>query len=95
MSDAKILYKSLYWKSLQYASSFLVNIFLARLLGAVVAAEFYTTLYWLSFIISFFTFGLDISLNYYLSRNQVSSRTALRIVLALVLLALLIFQACI
>jgi O-antigen/teichoic acid export membrane protein len=90
MPVGKILYQSLQWKSLQFLTSFLVNIIFARALHAAVAAEFYSLVYFLSLIISCCTLGLDISLNYYLSRKEMEGATARRIMLAVTGMALLI-----
>lgn len=90
MPVGKILYKSLYWKILQFVTSFFLNVVLARIFQSAISAEFYALVYLLSLGISFFTFGLDISLNYYCSRRQLSPATARRIILLMVGLALLI-----
>jgi O-antigen/teichoic acid export membrane protein len=90
MPVGKILYKSLQWKSLQFFTSFLVNIVFARALHAAVAGEFYSLVYFLSLIISFFTLGLDISLNYYLSRKEMDGAAARRIMLAVTGAAVLV-----
>jgi|GEM_PF-949781 len=90
MAVRKILYQSLQWKSLQFLTSFIVNIIFARTLYVVVAGEFYALVYILSLIISLFTFGLDISLNYYLSRWEMDGNTARRIIMTVIFPALLI-----
>jgi len=90
MPVGKILYQSLQWKSLQFLTSFIVNIIFARALHAAVAAEFYSLVYFLSLIISCCTLGLDISLNYYLSRKEMNGATARRIMLAVTGMGLLI-----
>ena len=90
MPVGKILYQSLQWKSLQFFTAFVVNIVFARVLHSVVAGEFYSLVYLLSLIISLFTLGLDISLNYYLSRKQMNGVTARRIIVAVTLPAVAI-----
>lgn len=90
MAAGKILYKSLYWKILQFLTAFIINIVLARALQSTISADFYTLVYLFSLGISFFTLGLDISLNYYLSRKEISPGTARRIILCIIALALLI-----
>jgi len=80
MTIAKILYKNMYWKALLAALSFFTNLFLVRLFRASVSAEYYSFIYLLSLLATFFTFGLDISLNYFLSRRELSFTTAGRIV---------------
>jgi len=90
MAAGKILYKSLYWKGLQFLTTFLLNIVLARVLQATISADFYMLIYLFSLGIGFFTLGLDISLNYYLSRKDISPATARRIILFIIALALLI-----
>lgn len=90
MAVRKILYQSLQWKSLQFLTSFIVNIIFVRAFHAVVAGEFYALVYLLSLIISLFTFGLDISLNYYLSRREMNGGAARRIIISVVFSAILI-----
>ncbi|HEY4206772.1 MAG TPA: hypothetical protein VGM31_08170, partial [Puia sp.] len=81
MPVGKILYLNLRWRSLQFLTSFIVNAIFARSLHAVVAGEFYTLVYTLSLLISFFTLGLDISLNYFLARRAISAGMARRLIL--------------
>jgi O-antigen/teichoic acid export membrane protein len=90
MAIGRILYKSIYWKCLQFSLSFLVNLLLARLFQSALSAEFYSLVYLLSLFTSFFSFGLDISLNYYLSRRQLGPGKARKIILCVSLIALLI-----
>jgi O-antigen/teichoic acid export membrane protein len=90
MATAKILYKSFYWKIFQFFISFAVNLVFVRTFQSAVSAQFYSLLYLLSLASSFFTLGLDIGLNYYLSKNLLSARKALGIIALLVVLALLI-----
>jgi O-antigen/teichoic acid export membrane protein len=80
MAIGKILYKSLYWRTLQWSSSFLVNILLARVLRSSLSAEFYSLIYFLSIFSGFFTLGLDIGLNYFISRGELSLTLARRII---------------
>jgi O-antigen/teichoic acid export membrane protein len=84
MPVAKVLYKSLFWKTLQFASSFFVSILLARVLGSSISAEFYSLSYLLALAVSFFTLGLDISFNYYIPRRELAAATAGRITLIVV-----------
>lgn len=90
MPVGKILYMSLYWKILQFLTSFIINIILARTFQSAISAEFYSLVYILSLGISFFTLGLDISLNYYLSRKEISPAIAGRIICFIVVLALVV-----
>ncbi|HVU53791.1 MAG TPA: hypothetical protein VHD83_01995 [Puia sp.] len=90
MPVRKILYLSLQWKSLQFLTSFIVNIIFVRAFHAVAAGEFYALVYLLSLIISLFTFGLDISLNYYLSRREMNGGAARRIIMTVTFSAILI-----
>ena len=90
MPVGKIFSRSLCWKMLQFATSFLLNILLTRIFQSVISAEFYALVYLWSLGISFFTLGLDISLSYYLSRKQLSPAMARRIIFFIVLLALLV-----
>lgn len=87
MSFATILYKSFYWRAVQTGSSFALNILLARLLQSAGSAEFYSLLYWSGLVGSFFTFGLDIGLNYFVTRGQLTIAAAHRIILGVTTLA--------
>jgi O-antigen/teichoic acid export membrane protein len=80
----------MYWKALLAALSFFTNLFLVRLFKASVSAEYYSFVYILSLLSAFFTFGLDISLNYFLSRREISSGTACRIITGATFFALAI-----
>lgn len=90
MPVGKVLYNSLYWKILQFITSFFLNLILTRTFQSAISAEFYALVYLWSLGISFFTLGLDISLGYYLSRKQLSPAMARRIIFFIVLLALLV-----
>ncbi|MDP4259084.1 MAG: polysaccharide biosynthesis C-terminal domain-containing protein [Bacteroidota bacterium] len=90
MPVAKVLYKSLFWKTFQFASSFLVSILFARVLRSAVSAEFYSLSYLLALAVSFFTLGLDISFNYYIPRRELPPATANRIILIIIAGALLL-----
>ena len=87
MAIGNILYKSLYWKTAQLISSFIITVIYARILRSAITGEFYSFVYLLSLCTSFFTFGLDIGLNYYLSRREITATFAVRIIVVLVLLA--------
>jgi O-antigen/teichoic acid export membrane protein len=88
MAIGNLLYKSVYWKTAQLISSFIVTVIYARILRSAVTGEFYSLVYLLSLCTSLFTFGLDIGLNYYLSRREITTAFAVRIIGILVLLAL-------
>jgi O-antigen/teichoic acid export membrane protein len=88
MAVARILYRSFYWKGFQFLSSFLVNLVLVRALQSSVSGEFYSLLYLLSLAVNFFSFGMDIGLNYYLSRKQISPATDRVLILGALALAL-------
>jgi len=90
MAIGKILYKSMYWKFFQLALSFFINLFLTRHFRSAISAEFYSFVYILSLFATFFTLGLDIGLNYYLSRRQITPRAACRIIAGVTVLALVI-----
>jgi O-antigen/teichoic acid export membrane protein len=95
MSVSGILFKSFYWKAFHFLISFLTTIALAHILKPAGTASFYSLLYLFALIISFFSFGLDISLNYFIVRKQLGSRTASRIILIIAAIALLIALPCI
>src|ERR1700743_1711128 len=88
MTFGNILYKSFYWRAIQMGSSFVLNILIARLLQSTNSAEFYSLLYILGLITSFFTFGLDIGLNYFIARGQLPLSTARRIIIGIPVVAL-------
>jgi O-antigen/teichoic acid export membrane protein len=90
MAIGRMLFNSFYWKCLQFLSSFLLNILLARTMRSAVAGEFYSLIYWFALCVSFFTLGLDIALNVFISRKQLSPRFACRIIGIVVLLALVV-----
>ena len=90
MPAGKILYRSLYWKSLQFMASFFLNIVIARTFRSAITAEFYYLVYLLSGCISLFTMGLDISISYFLPRSAISPATAGRLILSATVLALLV-----
>jgi O-antigen/teichoic acid export membrane protein len=90
MVIGKVLYRSMYWKVFQLILSFFINLFLARHFQSSISAEFYSFVYLLSLYASFFTLGLDIGLNYYLSRREISPRAPCIIIAGVTLLALVI-----
>src|ERR1700753_1405603 len=90
MSVSSVLYKSFYWKLLHFLISLFTTIALAHILKPAGSAMFYSLLYFFSLIIAFFSFGLDISLNYFIARKELASGTAFIIILILAALALLI-----
>lgn len=89
MSFANVLYKSFYWRAIQAGSSFALNIVLARLLQSTASAEFYSLLYWSGLVAGFFSFGLDIGLNYFVTRGLLTLPAARRIMLCITALALI------
>jgi O-antigen/teichoic acid export membrane protein len=89
MTFGNILYKSFYWRAIQMGSSFALNILIARLLRSAVSAEFYSLIYTLGLVTSFFTLGLDIGLNYFIARGQLPLSAARRIILGITALALI------
>jgi O-antigen/teichoic acid export membrane protein len=88
MTMMRILYKSFYWKILQFVTSFIVNILFVRIFRSSISAGFYSLIYIFSLAIAFFSFGMDIGLNFYLSKRQISLSTANRIIVLALLLAL-------
>jgi O-antigen/teichoic acid export membrane protein len=88
MAMMRILYKSFYWKILQFVTSFIVNIIFVRIFRSSISAEFYSLVYTFSLAIAFFSFGMDIGLNFYLSKRQISLVTANRIIILALILAL-------
>lgn len=90
MHHARILYKSFYWKALQFLVSILVNILFVRLLQPVITAEFYSLLYLLSISVVFFSFGFDIGINFFLAKKEISPEAVNTIIVGIVLVALCI-----
>lgn len=91
MSVSKVLYKSFYWKLLQFVLSFLTTVVLARILKPEISAAFYSLLYTFSLIAVFFSMGLDISLNYFISKKELSVPNANTIIALVTIVALVIF----
>ena len=90
MPAGKILYNSLYWKCLQFGSSVLLNILIARVLQASVSAELYYVVYLFSGCLVIFTMGLDIGFSYFLPRAALSRRMTGRLIAGVTLLALVV-----
>lgn len=88
MAFANILYKSFYWRAIQMGSSFLQNILLARLLQSAAYAEIYSLVYIYSLVTGLFTFGLNIGLNYFVARGQLSIAAARRLITQVTAVAL-------
>jgi O-antigen/teichoic acid export membrane protein len=72
MPTAQILFKSFFWKVLQNLTSVAVSIIFARKLHSSGLASFYSLVYILSLASGFFTLGLDVGLNYFLSKRKIS-----------------------
>jgi O-antigen/teichoic acid export membrane protein len=87
MHVRKMLFSSFSWKFLQFGSSFLLNILVARVLGAGDSASLFYLAYLFSGFITLFTLGLDIGLTYYLPRKQISLPTAGKLIMAVSLFA--------
>jgi O-antigen/teichoic acid export membrane protein len=88
MAFANILYKSFYWRAIQMGSSFLQNILLARLLQSAAYAEIYSLVYIYGLVTGLFTFGLNIGLNYFVARGQLSVSAARRLIAQVTFVAL-------
>jgi O-antigen/teichoic acid export membrane protein len=88
MAFGRILYKSFYWQAIQMGSSFLQNILLARLLLSTAYGEIFSLVYIFSLVTGFFTFGLNIGLNYFVTRGELSVSAARRLMLRVTALAL-------
>lgn len=88
MAFGRILYKSFYWRIIQLGSSFLQNILLARLLLSTAYAEIFSLVYIFSLVSGFFTFGLNIGLNYFVARGDLPIRAARGLILKVTGLAL-------
>lgn len=89
MSVSNILYRSFYWKTLQYLLSFTLNILLVRNFQAVIAGQFYALIYFYSFIVSFSMLGLDIGLTYFIARRELSADNAGLLIFIITIIALL------
>lgn len=90
MSIPKILYKSYYWRTLQFLVSFLLNIYLVRILQAVIIAEFHSLTYLCSFVASFFMLGLDLGITYYITQKKISTQSARKMIVIITILSLFI-----
>jgi len=90
MSLNATLGKSLYWKLLQFLIVFITNILFVRLFKPELASVFYSIIYLASLLVSFFTLGMDVSLNYFLSKKQISASNVHSLTLLVVICALVI-----
>ena len=88
MAFGRILYKSFYWRIIQLGSSSLQNILLARLLLSTSYAEIFSLVYIFSLVSGFFTFGLNIGLNYFVARGDLPVPAARGLILRVTGLAL-------
>lgn len=88
MAFGRILYKSFYWRAIQLGSAFVQNILLARLLQSTAYAEIFSLVYIFSLVTGFFTFGLNIGLNYFITRGELNVPAARGLMLRVTALAL-------
>jgi len=89
MALGTIFYRSMVWKLFQMASSFFVTLLFARTLQSAVSAELYSLVYALSLVTGFFTLGLDIGLNYFVSRLELGLGRARILIIAVTVISLL------
>lgn len=89
MALGTIFYRSIVWKVLQMASSFFVTLLFARTLQSAISAELYSLVYVLSLLTGFFTLGLDVGLNYFVSRLELGLTRARLLIFAVTVLSLL------
>ena len=90
MTLGTIFYRSMVWKGFQMASSFFVTVFFARTLQSAMSAELYSLVYILSLVTGFFTLGLDVGLNYFVSRLELDLTGARMLICVVMAAALLV-----
>ena len=88
MALGTIFYRSMVWKVLQMASSFFVTLLFARTLQSAISAELYSLVYALSLVTGFFTLGLDVGLNYFVSRFELGLARARLLIFAVTAISL-------
>ncbi|HEU4574949.1 MAG TPA: hypothetical protein VFS36_08090 [Chitinophagaceae bacterium] len=95
MSLNLIFYRSYVWRLIQFASSGLLNIYLAYTFGAQLTGQFYGILYLFLTASNFFVFGFDVSLNYYVAKKALKTSDAVTITFLMtgisVILSMIIF----
>jgi O-antigen/teichoic acid export membrane protein len=72
MKLSKLIYKSVFWRSLNVISLFVLNLFIARHFGADYFGDFFYLINSLSLFILFFSFCLETGLGYYVAKEEVS-----------------------
>src|SRR6476620_3179243 len=87
-----IFLKGVVWRLAFYISSFLLNIYLANILGASQSGPFFYLINNLAFAIQFLTMGLDISLSYFNAKKEVKVSTLLNLTLHWSLITTLLFS---
>lgn len=92
MAGRQVLQKSFLWKVIQFATSLALNISIVHTLGASLAGEFYFLIYFLALFVGFFTFGLDVSINVFLTKQKINATQALNLGGIITLLGLLVSQ---
>ncbi len=90
MSIGKVFYKSFTWRLVQFASSGILNIYLAHQLGAELSGQFYGLSYLLVTAANFLSLGFDVSLNYYVSRRELPVRGTIPLICLIAGLALVV-----
>lgn len=90
MSLSTTFGKSLYWKLLQFLIVFVINVLFVRLFKPELSSVFYSIIYLSSLLVSLFTFGMDVSLNYFLSKKQISASDVHSITILMLIVALLV-----
>ncbi|ANE49368.1 lipopolysaccharide biosynthesis protein [Flavisolibacter tropicus] len=87
-----IFLKGVVWRLAFYISSFLLNIYLANILGASQSGPFFYLINNLAFVIQFLTMGLDISLSYFNAKKEFKVSTLLNLTLHWSLITTLLFS---
>src|SRR5215211_4869098 len=87
-----LLLKGTLWKFLFYASSYIINLYIAHQLKAGEAGNFYYLINNLSIVIFFLGFGIDSAINFFNAGKKFTSNTLLSIGLLWCLLGSIIFS---
>ncbi len=76
MRLSKLLYKSVFWRSMNILSLFILNLFISRYFGADYFGEFFYIINFFSFFILAFSLCLEAGLGFYVAKNEVNNSHA-------------------
>jgi O-antigen/teichoic acid export membrane protein len=76
MQLKKLLYKNIFWRGLNMASVFVLNIFIAQVFGAALYGQLFFFINSLSFALLVVSFSLDSGFTFYGAKNELNSSAA-------------------